>query len=147
MNMRVLVTEDELGGSKNAVVELTAAGHQVVTCQPPGATVHPCVGLAGGECPLEQHVDVAVVVHSGHTGHALTGREFGAVCAAGETRPSTASWSLRCATRSQRTDCLCRPTRSPSNTPMVPRRTTSSSSSPNRSVIALAASSSRGSVT
>jgi hypothetical protein len=79
--MRVLVTEDELGSSASAVRDLAAAGHDVVTCQPFGATVHPCIGLAGGVCPLAGGVDVAVAVHGGRGGRAITGREFGVVCA------------------------------------------------------------------
>ena len=79
--MRILVTEDQLGGSGQAVADLIAAGHDVVRCQPAAAHVTPCVGLAGGECPLSHHVDVAVDVHSGVSGVGIGAREFGIVCA------------------------------------------------------------------
>lgn len=79
--MRILVTEDRLGGSNEAVADLVAAGHDVVRCQPANGHVSPCVGLAGGECPLSHPVDVAVAVHSGVSGVAIVAREFGIVCA------------------------------------------------------------------
>lgn len=79
--MRVLVTEDEIGGSKEAIASLESAGHDIVRCQPHDGTVRPCVGLGGGECPLSEPVDVAVAVHSEASGGELVARGFGIVCA------------------------------------------------------------------
>jgi hypothetical protein len=45
-----------------AADEFAAAGHAIVRCDTPDAR-YPCRGLAaGGECPLDDHVDVAVLV-------------------------------------------------------------------------------------
>ena len=46
--MRVLVTEDQIGSSKEAIDSLESAGHDVVRCQPHDGTVRPCIGLGGG---------------------------------------------------------------------------------------------------
>lgn len=77
--MRVLVVEDRIGESIDLILDLVEAGHQVVRCQPVGATVEPCAGLAGATCPLEEPVDVVVQVHDGDED--LTLRELGVVCA------------------------------------------------------------------
>lgn len=77
--MRVLVVEDCIGDSVDLILDLVEAGHRVVRCQPVGATVEPCAGLAGGTCPLDEPVDVVVQVHDGEED--LTLRELGVVCA------------------------------------------------------------------
>ena len=77
--MRVLVVEDRIGESIDLILDLVEAGHNVVRCQPMGATAEPCTGLTGGTCPLDAPVDVVVQVHDG--GEDLTLRELGLVCA------------------------------------------------------------------
>jgi hypothetical protein len=57
---------------------MTEAGHTIVRCDTADRR-SPCRGLAaGGECPLDEHVDVAVLVQEIGTCHV----EHGAVCAA-----------------------------------------------------------------
>lgn len=79
--MRVLVVEDTIGSSTDLVLDLVEAGHQVVRCQPIGADVVPCAGLAAphGSCPLDAPVHVVVQVHD--RVEELTMRELGVVCA------------------------------------------------------------------
>lgn len=79
--MRVLVVEDTIGSSIDIVLDLVEAGHRVVRCQPIGADVTPCAGLAtaDGACPMDGPVDVVVQVHDGSD--VLTMRELGVVCA------------------------------------------------------------------
>lgn len=79
--MRVLVVEDTIGSSIDIVLDLVEAGHRVVRCQPIGAEVTPCAGLAtpGGVCPLDEPLDVVVQVHDGEAD--LPMRELGVVCA------------------------------------------------------------------
>lgn len=80
--MRVLVVEDTIGSSTDVVLDLAAAGHHVLRCQPIGAEVTPCAGFATprGTCPLTAPADVVVQVHD--TDELLTMRELGLVCAA-----------------------------------------------------------------
>jgi hypothetical protein len=76
--MRVLMLESHPGVAGDAVAQLTAAGHAVVRCDT-ADRLYPCRGLMpGGECPLDEHVDVAVLVQEIGC-HSL---EHGAVCAA-----------------------------------------------------------------
>ena len=79
--MRVLVVEDLVDSSTAIVMGLIKAGHHVLRCQPIGAEVIPCAGLATptSTCPIEQPADVVVQVHNGTAG--LTMREYGVVCA------------------------------------------------------------------
>ncbi len=76
--MKVLMLASRAGGLANgAVDEFTAAGHEVVRCDTPDGR-YPCRGLAaGGECPLDEHVDVAVIVPELGTYDV----EHGAICA------------------------------------------------------------------
>jgi hypothetical protein len=63
--------------AKGPVDELTAAGHETVRCDTPDGRA-PCRGLAaGGECPLDEHADVAVLVPELGTRDV----EHGAICA------------------------------------------------------------------
>ena len=76
--MRVLMLESHPGVGAAAVAELVAAGHTIARC---GTESHdfPCRGIAGdGQCPLDEHVDVAVLAREPGVSHV----EYGAVCAA-----------------------------------------------------------------
>jgi hypothetical protein len=65
------------GSADGAADEFTAAGHEVVRCDTPDGR-SPCRGLAvGGDCPLDAHVDVAVLV----PGLGTRDLEHGAICA------------------------------------------------------------------
>jgi hypothetical protein len=76
--MRVLILESHPGVASDAVGELRAAGHTIARCDSADHRF-PCRGLsAGGECPLDEHVDVAVLVQELGTHHV----EHGAICAA-----------------------------------------------------------------
>ena len=76
--MRVLVLESHAGVANAAVGRMTEAGYTIVRCDTADRR-SPCRGLAaGGECPLDEHVDVAVLVQEMGTCHV----EHGAVCAA-----------------------------------------------------------------
>jgi hypothetical protein len=76
--MRVLLLESHPGVANNALAQLTAAGYTVTRCDTADRN-YPCRGLAaGGACPLDEHVDVAVLVQEFGTRHV----EHGAVCAA-----------------------------------------------------------------
>lgn len=83
--MRILVVEDTIGDSVDAILDLVDAGHRVVRCQPVNGTFSPCVGLAGsGECPLHERVDLVVDVRSGDE---FELRELGALCGARDGAP------------------------------------------------------------
>jgi hypothetical protein len=70
--------ESHPGVANAAVARMTEAGHTIVRCDTADRR-YPCRGLtAGGECPLDEHVDVAVLVQEVGTTHL----EHGAVCAA-----------------------------------------------------------------
>ena len=76
--MRVLMLESHAGVANAAITRMTEAGHTIVRCDTADRR-SPCRGLAaGGECPLDEHVDVAVLVQEIGTCHV----EHGAVCAA-----------------------------------------------------------------
>lgn len=76
--MRVLVLESHPGVARDAEMALTKCGHSIVRCDTADRT-YPCRGLAlGGDCPLDQHVDVAVLAQELGTTHL----EHGALCAA-----------------------------------------------------------------
>lgn len=84
--MRVLMLESHAGVASAAVDRLIGAGCSVVRCDTDDRR-YPCRGLVeGGECPLEQHVDVAVLVQEVGTQHL----EHGAVCAARSRVPVVA---------------------------------------------------------
>jgi hypothetical protein len=70
--------ESHPGVANLAVADLTEAGHTVVRCDTEDRRV-PCRGLAaGGECPLDEHVDVAVIVQENGSNRVAPG----AICAA-----------------------------------------------------------------
>jgi hypothetical protein len=75
--MRVLVLESQAGVGVPVVDRLRAGGHDVVRCDAPDRAL-PCRGVVSGErCPLDQRVDVAVLVQEPGT----TWVEHGAICA------------------------------------------------------------------
>ena len=76
--MRVLLLESHPGVANAALARMTEACYTIVRCDTADRR-SPCRGLAaGGECPLDEHVDVAVLVQEIGTCHV----EHGAVCAA-----------------------------------------------------------------
>jgi len=76
--VRVLMLASNPGVTDHATAELMRAGHTIVRCDTTDGRA-PCRGLeAGGECPLDEHVDVAVLVSERGTDRV----EHGAVCAA-----------------------------------------------------------------
>lgn len=65
-DLDVLLLESHPWVADSAAASLEAAGHRLHRCHEPGAVGYACSGLvAGGTCPLDGHVDVAVVVRSG----------------------------------------------------------------------------------
>ncbi len=79
--LRILVTEAEPGTAQVASDELRAAGHEVLTCQEPGAPAFPCAGLRHDHvCPLQAGaIDVTLAVR--HTPSAHPARaEDGVLC-------------------------------------------------------------------
>jgi hypothetical protein len=84
--MKVLVIESLAGCADQHVAALEAAGSNATRCFPEtwksGKRINPyvCVGLSEGVCPLDDGVDVALVVRP-HGSARLTGREAGATCA------------------------------------------------------------------
>jgi hypothetical protein len=60
--VRVLMLESHDGVASGAEAEMTRAGHTIVRCSTPDRRF-PCRVLSvAGDCPLDQYVDVAVVV-------------------------------------------------------------------------------------
>jgi hypothetical protein len=102
--------ESHPGVASAAVTRLTEAGATIVRCDTADRRF-PCRGLvAGGECPLDEHVDVAVLVQEIGVQHV----EHGAVCAARSRvpvvevdGPDVASWfPVRSSTAVAGTDLL-----------------------------------------
>ena len=61
----ILVIESQPWIGEGAARTLTDAGHRVHRCHEPGDTGYACVGIhTGGECPLDGHVDAAVLVRA-----------------------------------------------------------------------------------
>ncbi len=90
--MRVLMLESHPGVASDAVAELTRAGHTIERCSTPDRRF-PCRGIAGaGDCPLDGHVDVALMARDPGDSHL----EYGAICAARSRVPvvalSAAAW-------------------------------------------------------
>lgn len=76
----VLVLESRRGAAAGAARDLARAGHRVHRCHDPADDGFPCLGLADGECPLDGHVDVAVLARDGG-GPQPTPLEDGVSCA------------------------------------------------------------------
>ena len=81
--MRVLMLESHVGLGSGVVERLTAAGHSIVRCDSPDRSL-PCRGIAPDQgCPLDESVDVAVLVQE----PGLHDVEHGALCAARQRIP------------------------------------------------------------
>jgi hypothetical protein len=81
-NRRALVLTSDNEPITSIETQLVAAGYDVHRCLSAGARAFPCVGLAHGECPLDEHggVDVAIDIREHEWG--MPGpRETGVVCA------------------------------------------------------------------
>lgn len=77
--MKLLLIESTPGNATGIGADLTADGHEVVTC----ADEHggPCRGISQhAECPMESHIDLTIVARE--HGSARTLAEMGSVCAA-----------------------------------------------------------------
>jgi hypothetical protein len=77
--MRVLLTESDAEASQLAADVLREAGHEVVRCTADEGGF-PCRGVAQGDCPLDEAVDVAVSAPAGLPPEPEAG-ELGVVCA------------------------------------------------------------------
>jgi hypothetical protein len=77
--MRALLMHDDITPDTAVADALSAAGYDIVRCSEAGAPRFPCSG-AGGSCPLDGSVDVAVVVHDRPAADLAVG-EVGVVCA------------------------------------------------------------------
>lgn len=76
--MKVLLIESSPNQSGELSVQLAAEGHEVVQCTDEHGG--PCRGVDHhAECPLEQHVDLAIVTREPESQHTLA--EMGSVCA------------------------------------------------------------------
>ncbi|HTH05293.1 MAG TPA: hypothetical protein VL916_05460 [Ilumatobacteraceae bacterium] len=93
--MKVLVLESHPGVAHDAELALAERGHAIVRCDTTDRR-YPCRGLAfGGECPLDRHVDVAVLAQELGTSHI----EHGALCAARARVPVVELGTIRPAQR------------------------------------------------
>lgn len=77
----VLILESRSGAAKHHAEALQEAGHRVHLCHDPGSFDFPCRAIAGaGECPIDQGIDVALVVRRGIHPNPTAG-EQGVSCA------------------------------------------------------------------
>jgi hypothetical protein len=58
----ILVVESHHHAADEAIAALEAAGHRVHRCHDAGDRSFPCVGLTGAACPIDEGVDVALLV-------------------------------------------------------------------------------------
>jgi hypothetical protein len=64
--LNVMVLESHPGVAQHAADQLGSAGHRVHRCHEPADKGFPCSGVASpADCPLEQRIDVALVVRRG----------------------------------------------------------------------------------
>lgn len=76
--MRLLLVESVPGNAAAIETDLVARGHDVVSCH--DSHGGPCRGAEHHrDCPLEQHVDLAIVTRAPGSEHLLS--EMGSVCA------------------------------------------------------------------
>jgi hypothetical protein len=68
-NLDVLVIENRPGVADHDTEARAAAGHRVHRCHDDRAQSFPCRVLDGGSCPVDDGVDVALVVRRGVTPH------------------------------------------------------------------------------
>jgi hypothetical protein len=80
--MRVLLMESDRHAADDAVLQLEAAGHEVVRCHERGAAAFPCNALEAGGCPFERAapIDVALTVRA-HPHPRPSAYEDGVTCA------------------------------------------------------------------
>lgn len=79
-SLNLLVLESHAGAADHSIDQLEAAGHRVHRCHDDGRAF-PCVGVSSpSECPIDQHVDVALLVRRG-VAPATTPLEDGVPCA------------------------------------------------------------------
>ncbi len=82
--MKLLLIESTPGNSATLRADLQSEGHEVVSCLDERGG--PCRGAAHHhECPLGQHVDMAIVAREPGSAHSL--HEMGGVCAQGHRVP------------------------------------------------------------
>jgi len=77
--VRVLVTESDPDAADSVANRLAARGHEVVRCHAAGAPAFPCSVMAGGVCPVDSGVDVAVAVRA-HPRSTPAPTEDGIIC-------------------------------------------------------------------
>jgi hypothetical protein len=76
--MKLLLIESTPGNATAIESELVADGHEVLTCNDEHGG--PCRGVDHhANCPMEQHIDMAIVTRTPGAGHTLA--EMGSVCA------------------------------------------------------------------
>lgn len=77
--MKLLLIESTPGNAAAIKSELMAEGHEVLTCDDDHGAL--CRGMEHpAECPMEQHIDMAIVTRAPGSAHTLS--EMGSVCAA-----------------------------------------------------------------
>lgn len=77
--MKLLLIESAVGDGTAIGAHLAAAGHDVLSCTDEHGG--PCRGIdRHADCPLEQHIDLAIVARDPDGAHTLA--EMGSVCAA-----------------------------------------------------------------
>jgi hypothetical protein len=82
--MKLLLIESTPGNSSPLRSGLQADGHEVLSCRDERGG--PCRGVAHHhDCPLEHHVDMAIVAREPGSAHTL--HEMGGVCAQGHRVP------------------------------------------------------------
>lgn len=80
-SLNLLILESHAGAADRAAAQLEAEGHTVHRCHDTDGRAFPCVGVSGAhECPIDQQVDVALLVRRG-VGPAPTPLEDGLPCA------------------------------------------------------------------
>ncbi len=76
--MKLLLIESTVGDGTAIGAHLAAAGHDVLSCTDEHGG--PCRGIdRHADCPLEQHIDLAIVARDPAAAHTLA--EMGSVCA------------------------------------------------------------------
>ena len=79
--LNLLILESHPGAADRATAQLEAEGHHVHRCHEADGAAFPCVGVSGEhECPIDQQVDVALLVRRG-VGPSPTPFEDGVPCA------------------------------------------------------------------
>lgn len=76
--MKLLLIESTPGNATAIQADLVDEGHDIVSCNDTHGG--PCRGIAHHrECPMEQHIDLAIVTRDPRAAHSL--HEMGSVCA------------------------------------------------------------------